>query len=265
MKRFCGILFLMTMASLLLPAQEIEFEKIRIEDKNCWFDLQVTQHFGLDRWSEADYVHDGLPRNTLTEIRSAFNLYVVRPYVGVFIDLGIGIMPTPAMRSLKLDRMPMPYQGKRYYLREILSEEGNTGASAQFKMTYGVFGKIPVNESFNIMPYFGVGFLSMPQRKYEVLLKEDGSNNQYRAKYFWNSDEYETSPSLGYLTGRLNFKYRFSQKISLQFGLEYTWFLNSPDFYGKFTNTFNENIQREFTVKGNKITMLGISAGISFM
>ena len=265
MKRFCGILFLMTMSSLSLPAQEIQFEKIWIENKNCWFDFQVAQHFGLNRWSEADYVRDGLPRNTLTEFRAAFNLYIARPYVGGFIDMGIGIMPVPAMRSLKPDRMPMPYQGTRYYLREILSEEGATGASAQFKMTYGVFGKIPVSENLSIIPCFGVGFLSIPQRKYEVLLKEDGSNNQYRAKYVWNSNEYEEQQTSGYLTGRLNLKYRFSQKTSLQFGLEYTWFLNSPDFYGKFTNTFNENIQREFTVKGNKITMLGISAGISFM
>jgi hypothetical protein len=255
----------MTMASPLLPAQEIQFVKTWFEDKNCWFDIQVAQHFGLDRWSETGYVRDGLPRNTLTEFRGVFNLYVVRPYAGFFIDMGIGIMPAPAMRSLKLDRMPAPHQGTRYYLREILSEEGAAGASAQFRMTYGAFGKIPVSESSSVMPYFGVGFLSMPQRKYEALLKEDGSNNQYRAKYVWNGDEYETTGSLGFLTGRLNFKYRFSPKASLLFGLEYTWFLNSPNFYGKFTNTFNENIQREFTVKGNKITMLGISAGISFM
>ena len=256
----------MTITSLSLLAQESQVsEKIQFKEKGCWFDFQIVQHFGLDRWSEADYVNDGLPKNMLTEIRGAFNLYLFRPYIGAFVDMGIGIMPAPAMRSFKLDRMQKPYQGMQYYLREMLSESGNNGTSAQFKMTYGLFGKIPVSESLGIMPCFGVGFQSMPQRKYEVLLKEDGSNNQYKAKCIWNSDEYDSQASLGYLTGRLNFKYRLSQKSSLQFGLEYTWLLNSLDFYGKFTNTFNENIQREFSVKGNKINMFGISVGISFM
>jgi len=70
---------------------------------------------------------------------------------------------------------------------------------------------------------------------------------------------------LGYLTGRLNFKHRISQKSILQFGLEYMWFLNGIDFYGKYTNTFNANIQRDFRVKGNKINMFGVSVGLSFM
>ena len=281
MKRFFGVLFLMMiiMTSSALWAQEIQSEEIQYTERSNWFDFRVTQHFGLDRWSNANYVNDGLPRNTLTEFRGVFNFYFSSPKgasqywestksspnIGAFVDMGIGIMPAPAMRSLTLDRMPMPYPGTQYYLREILSESGNSGVGVNFKMTAGLFGKIPLNERLRILPCFGIGFQVMPQRKYEVLLKEDGSNNQYKATYIWNGDENEQQPSLVYLTGRLNFQYRLSQKSSLQFGLEYTWFLNSLDFYGKFTNTFNENIQRDYSVKGNKIGMFGISVGISFM
>lgn len=149
----------------------------------------------------------------------------------------------------------------------MLSEScGGNNASTHFKMTFGLFGDIPANEKLTVMPYFGVGFLTMPQRKYEIILKEQGSNIQYQTTYIWNysDDEYDDTTTPGYLTGRLNFKYKISQKSSLLLGLEYTWFLNTLDFYGKHTNTFNANIERNFSVKGNKMNMLGISVGIRF-
>jgi hypothetical protein len=90
---------------------------------------------------------------------------------------------------------------------------------------------------------------------------------QYQTKYIWNyknRNEYEEPSALGYLNGRLNFNYKLSPKLNLLLGLEYTWFFFILDFYGKYTNTFNENIERDFIIKGNKANMFGISAGISF-
>jgi hypothetical protein len=137
-------------------------------------------------------------------------------------------------------------------------------------MTLGLFGKIPANEKLSVMPYFGIGFLTMQQRKYEVILKEQGSNMQYQTLYVWNCKHgneygYDKPTHPAYIVGRLNFKYKFSQKSSLLLGLEYTWFLNTLDFYGRYTNTFKANIQRDFNEKGEKMNMLGISVGISFM
>jgi len=230
------------------------------------FDLQVAQHFGLGQWSDADYVNKGLPPTVLTEFRGVGNYYL-SPIWGFSLDVGIGIMPAPEMRSLNLDRMPMPHNGTQYYLREILSDGGGGNINAHFKMTFGLFGAIQSNENLTIMPYFGVGFLTMQQRAYEILLKEHGSNMQYKTKYIWNynANEYENGTVLGYLTGRLNFKYKLANNSNLLFGLEYMWFFNSLDFYGRYTNTFNANIERDFMVKGNKINMLGISVGMSWM
>jgi hypothetical protein len=102
---------------------------------------------------------------------------------------------------------------------------------------------------------------------YEVLLKEQGTNMQYHTIYVWNcknnNDDRTVATQLGYVTGRLHFKYKFSHKSSLFVGLEYSWFLNTLDFYGRFTNTFNANVQRDFTVKGEKMNMIGISLGVS--
>ncbi|MCL2649821.1 MAG: hypothetical protein FWD60_02195 [Candidatus Azobacteroides sp.] len=238
----------------------------RVEEKRSWFDLQATQHIGLSEWSSADYANDGFPTTALTEFRGVCNFYIAHPHIGGFIDMGVGIMPAPGMRDLSLNRLPMPYNGTQYYLREVLSKSGNGNTSAHFKMTFGLFGNIPASEKLAIMPYFGIGFITMPQRKYEVILKEDGSNMQYQAVYSWNykdTDGYADPSPLGYLTGRLNFKYKLSEKSSLLLGLEYTWFIDTLDFYGKYTNTFNENIQREFSVKGDNMNMLGISVGIS--
>lgn len=71
------------------------------------------------------------------------------------------------------------------------------------------------------------------------------------------------SDMLGYLTGRLNFRYKISPRSNLLIGLEYTYFFDAINFYGKFTNTFNGNIQKEISTRGNKMSMLGISAGIT--
>jgi len=257
-----NILLLLTIAL----AYSLSAQNNHLAGKKSGFDLQIVQHVGLNPWSSADYANDGFPSPELTEFRGVFNLYPDHP-IGAFIDMGIGVMPAPNMRSLSLDRIPMPYNGTQYYLRDVLSQSGNGNASVHFKMTLGFFGNIRNNERLTIMPYLGVGFLTMPQRSYEVLLKEQGSNMQYQGIYGWNSkgtDEYGSIPSPGYLTGRLNFKYKLS-KASLLLGLEYTWFMNTLDFYGKYTNVFNANIQRDFSAKGDNMNMLGISVGISFM
>jgi len=83
---------------------------------------------------------------------------------------------------------------------------------------------------------------------------------QYRTTYTWNRTNNGNAATLGYLTGKLIFKHR----SNLLLGLEYTWFMNSLDFYGKYTNTFNANIERDFSIKGNKMNMLGFSVGILF-
>ena len=259
MKRII-ILFLTIALTYTLSAQNNQ-----MDSRSYWIDLQIVQHIGLTPWSNTEYVSAGLPSTTITEIRGAFNFSIFRNYIGGFADVGLGIMPAPKMQSLNLEQTPLPYSGTQYYLREMLSQSGNSNTSVNIKMTFGLFAKISVNENLNIMPYFGGGFLTMPQRKYEFILKEHGSNMQYQTTYCWNYDdrEYGDFP-LGYLTGRLNFNYRLSPKINLLLGLEYTWFLTTVDFYGSFTNTFNANVERDFIVKGNKTSMLGISAGISF-
>ena len=258
-----NILLLLTVVLI----QSLSAQNNPVKEKKSWIDLQAVQHIGLNAWSSIDYVNDGFPTTALTEFRAVYNHYVASRYVGAFVDAGIGIIPAPKMKSLSLDGMPMPYSGTQYYLRDILSESGNSNVSAHLKMTFGLFGNIPANEKLTVLPYFGIGFLTMPQRKYEVILKEHGSNMQYQATYNWNCNdagEYAESVPLGYLTGRLNFIYKLSDKSSLLLGLEYTWFMNTLDFYGKYTNTFNANVQREFSVKGDNMNMFGISVGISF-
>lgn len=239
-----------------------------ITDKKCWIDFQIVQHIGLNNWSNADFVNDGLPGTNITELRGVFNLYFGSSnVVGLFADMGVGIMSAPRMRTFDADRMPMPHSGTQYHVREIVSESGNSSASAHLKMIFGLFGRISVNKKLSIMPYAGAGFLTMPQRRYDVILKEEGSNTQYEALYLWNSlngNNYETPIALGCLNGRVNFSYRLSHRSNLLLGIEYTWFLNTLDFHSRFTNSFNANVWKDYRVKGNRMNMLGLSAGISF-
>ena len=256
------ILFLTIALTQPLLAQDYDAKY-----KKIWANLQIVQHIGLNSWSGVGYVNDGFPATALTEFRGALNTYLVNSLFGISLDMGIGIMPASKMKPFSIDKMPMPYNGTQYYLREMLSESGGGNASAHFKMTFGMFGELPANEKLTIIPYFGVGMLSMPQRKYEMILKEHGSNMQYHTTYIWNrpkDSEYDYPVPLGYLTGRLIFKQSISDRSNLLLGLEYTWFINTIDFYGKYTNTFNANVERDFGIKGNKMNMLGFSVGILF-
>jgi hypothetical protein len=230
-------------------------------------DLQLAQHVGLNQWSSASYVNDGLPRTSATEIRGVLN--ILGKNFGVFGDMGVAIMPAPRMRTLDFDRMPMPHNNIQYFLRETMTESDVDGASAHFRMTFGVVGKIPTNrENLTVMPYAGFGFLTMPKRTYQVLLKESGTNMQYNTTYTWKyngkNDEFERNPPLGFFNARMNFKYRLSGRSSIIFGVEYTRFLTTIDFHTEHVNTFNHNIRRDFTIEGNTMTMLGLSVGISF-
>ncbi|MDR2928689.1 MAG: hypothetical protein LBV41_10920 [Cytophagaceae bacterium] len=261
------ITILLLSIALMQPVAAQDGNAIR---KRYSIDLQLAQHAGLNRWSNASYVNSGLPAAVITELRGVLNLSFNIPHAGMFMDMGVGIMPAPAMRTLNMEQMPVPYVGTRYYLRETVSSSGDGTAGARFKMTAGMFGKIPTNNSnLTVMPYLGIGFMTMPQRSYDVMLKEHGSNMQYSATYIWNCKHYNGYDSQrvapGYLTGRLNFRYTLSPKSDLLLGLEYMRFFDTPGFYGKYTNTFNANIEKDFSVTGNRVNMLGISLGISFM
>jgi hypothetical protein len=162
MKKSIVLILSIVLTNALLAQNEIK--------SPIGFELKIVQHIGLNQWSSVGYVNDGLPKASLTELRTELN--VIDKYVGYFVDMGIGIMPAPEMRSLNLDRMPMPHSGTQYFLRETLSESSRSGASVHFKMTGGLAGKISTNnDNLTIMPYLGVGFLTMPQRRYEVILK----------------------------------------------------------------------------------------------
>lgn len=236
--------------------------------KKGWIDLQAVQHIGLNSWNDTGYAKDGLPPTSVTEVRGAVNFFIVNRVVGAFFDMGVGITYAPDMKSLDLDKMPMPHSGTKYYLREVYSESGPTKASAHFKATTGFFADFRSTDKLNVMPYLGIGMMTFRNREYVIALKEDGSNMEYNTSYFWGRDssDYDDAGTtvLGYITGRLNFRYKTGSATSLLFGLEYTWFMNDLRFYGKHANAYNGNVQRSFTVKGNNVSMLGVTVGISF-
>lgn len=260
MKRLMILLLLVVLCSLSVSAQN---EK----EKSAWVDLQLTQLVGVNDWSSVDYVNNGLPRASLTELRGVLNIRLGNSNLGVFGDVGLGLMPAPKMKSFDLGQMEMPHNGTKYYLREMLSETGSSSTSAHFKATAGLFFTIQSGDKLRIVPHLGIGFMTMSKKSYDVLLKEDGSNLQYQAMYAWNSNEFgETkAPTPGYLTGRLNAKYKVAEKMSLMFGLEYMWVFSKLDYTAKFTNTFNQNIERNVLIKGEKMSMIGLSVGLSFM
>lgn len=237
-----------------------------------WVDLQVVQHMGLNKWNDVGYANAGFPKASVTEFRGVFNVRLHR-VLGLAYDMGVGVMPAPDMKTLDIERMPMPNNGTQYYLRETVSEADRQNATAHFMISVGLFGDFRVNDRLSVMPYVGWGGVSMPRRTYRAVLKENGSNMQYDAKYVWGLsngeiDEYYDSGGdsdmMGKLSCRMNFSYEVNHDINLLVGFEYTHFTRSTNFYGRYTNSFNQNVRRSFDAKGNKMNMLGVSVGLSF-
>ncbi|MDR1950740.1 MAG: hypothetical protein LBP96_00740, partial [Bacteroidales bacterium] len=61
MKKY-SILLLSIALTLTLSAQNENTNPVPV-----WVDLQVTQHVGLNKWSNVDYVNEGLPNPMATE------------------------------------------------------------------------------------------------------------------------------------------------------------------------------------------------------
>ncbi|MDR1756688.1 MAG: hypothetical protein LBR65_07015 [Culturomica sp.] len=261
-KKFLFLVVVTAVTMRSLPAQDT----VILASPNAWLDFHLVQHIGLGKWNSAGYANEGLPSASMTELRGVFTFFIAKPALHAFMDMGIGIMPAPGMKSLDISRMPMPNEA-HYYLREIRSESGPDKASAHFKFTAGLSWNLQASDKLNILPALGVGGLTMQQRQFDLILKEQGSNTQYHTTYVWGKhidEEYgSTTETLGYLTGRLNFKYKM-QRMSLLFGVEYTCFFDRMHFYGRYSNMFYDNIQKDIQVKGNNMNMLGISVSASF-
>lgn len=256
--------------ALLAAGQSLSAQDHRRGERRFWVDIQLAQHLGLNRWNSVGYANDALPAASITELRGVLNFNPhIFPWFKFFVDMGLGVTPAPTMKTFDLGRMPMPNSGTSYYLREMISESGSDKTSAHFRIAAGLFGEFRVADKLSVMPYAGIGGLTMSPRNYQMILKEDGTNMQYHATYRWGMnacDEYGpyNGDMLGFFTGRINCRYKIKPGTSLLLGLEYTYFFDAMDFHGRYSNTFNDNISRSFMSAGNKMNMLGISVGISF-
>ncbi len=261
--------YILFIIAALAAAQPLSAQNYEVRDKSFWLDLQVVQHVGLNNWSNVGYVNDALPRTSVTEFRGVLHCNPATvSWLNIYAELGLNLMPAPKMKMSDVGLLPMPHSGTRYYIRDMISESGNDRTSASFRLGAGLLGEFRVAERLWFMPYLGVGTMSMSPRSYEVILKEEGSNMQYRTNYKWgindNDYDYGGDEMLGFMSGRLNFRYKLNGVSSLVFGLEYTHFFDSVNFYARYANTFNGNIKGKFREKGNKMNMLGLSVGISF-
>ncbi len=247
--------------------QPLTAQRYNGANSGWWVDIQAVQNFGINKWSDTDYVNDGFPRTSLTELRGVFNAYLISPSLGAFVDMGLGVMPAPPMKSFDARRLPKPDSAHDYYVRRV-SESGESRANAHFRISAGLFGEVYATQRIAVMPYIGVGGITMTRRTFNVGYKEDGSNMEYDTKYIWgrkSGGEFDgNGEMLGYFTARVNLRYELDPRTNLLIGLEYTHLWDSTHFYEQHTSVFNKNVQRKSTIKCNKMNMLGISVGVSF-
>jgi len=232
--------------------------------RRAWFGFRLSESFRLNKWNDIDFADRHMPRRASTDLKASLNVMFAGP-IGFFGDLGVGFMPGAKDNGYKLGNFPTPKQGTQYYVRDKTFDNAAPDPSASFKMTFGLTARIRASDKLYVLPCFGVGFMTLKQPGYDLVLKEDGSNTQYTANYRWFKEEYSDGDvqALGYLTGKLLFAYPLSHYSRLLFGVEYNWIFTPADLYVTFTNDFNTNITRTFKYPGKKMNMLGLTVGIA--
>lgn len=260
-------LFLLLAALAAAPALRAQEETFFVPPKGFWLDFQAAQSIRLGAWNDFDPAADGFPGRSMTELRAVANFRLVNPSkLNLFADMGLGVMSASPMDEFRLEGLPVPNANEHYFLRDIRSESGTGRASAHFRVTVGLSSEFRLDERWSVLPALGVGGMAMPQRRFETVLKEEGSNNQYEADYAWGGSGLEDwgSTMPGLWTARLHFRRPIGRGTSLLVGMEYTQLFNTVDFHSRFIHSFNSDVRRELSAYGNKVGFLGISAGISF-
>jgi len=235
-------------------------------NQTAWFDFRLSESFGLNQWNSLTFANDRLPRTSSTDLKVTMNVIMGGrkdgPF-GFFIDMGVGFMPGARSNSLG-DNFPVPVPGTQYYVRDMFANNSGPDVNASFKMAAGFMGRIRTSSRLYVLPAVGVGFMTMALPQYDVMLKEQGTNMQYRANYRWFGSGGEGgSVAPGYLTGRLTFAWPVSTSARLLLGLEYTWIFTPATFSVTFTNDFNNAITKTFVTPGNKMNMFGVMIGIA--
>jgi hypothetical protein len=256
------------LVAAVAAVQSLSAQRYNGANSGWWIDAQAVESFGINPWSDLGYVQEGFPPASLTELRAVLNGYLIYQSVGAFLDMGLGVMPAPPMRKFGDAPLPPPETGHNYYTRNV-TEDGESRASAHFRISAGLFGEIQATQRLAIMPYAGVGGMTMTRRTFDVRYKEDGSNTEYNTRYAWGrhrGDEFGgNGEMLGYFNGRLNCRYELDSNTYLTVGLEYTHFWDSTYFFADFNHAYNANVQRQNPpVKCKKMNMLGLSVGVSF-
>ncbi len=232
-----------------------------------WFDLDAAQSFGLQKWSDNRFVNDAMNKASSTDLRETFNWRWARGF-GFFQDLSLSIHPgTDGVGEDLSGVMPDRLNGQ-YHFKEFSAQNMGDHAGLYVKMTFGFFGQFKVNDRWQVMPYAGIGFMTINSPRLSAVIKEQGTNTYYNVTASWFGDYYdEFAPdfaTLGYLSGRLKFVHPIGKRTNLIFGIEYTWVFDEVDFQSTFTHMYNDRIVRTYSLKGNEMSWVGLSAGISF-
>ena len=264
MKKISFLSVILLWNAISINAQEITMLPQVPRSPHVWFDFQIAQSFGLNDWHRIKFASDRLPGTSFsTDLRATFNTHIVRP-VGLFTDIGLGIMPAPRDGFADPAAYATLSSGIPFFTKETTLDHGNQTATAHFKMTFGVFARVPMGEKLSVSPYFGVGFMTVQAPNCDVILKEQETNMQYKANYCWFKQDEYNNPTIGYLAGRLRFSYHLASKRYLLVGFEYHWYFTRASFSETYTNYFNYNIVTTNYYEGNRLIMLGLSLGVSF-
>lgn len=230
------------------------------QDRSLWFDFEVGQSLGLNKWHNDPRINDAIRKPATTDFRVRMSWYFYEQWGG-FIDAALSRWSFNSGNEGKLnffDEIDL----ENYYIKDYWSRD-NKSSKLGGNFTIGGFYKFDINKKWSLMPHLGIGFdqVNVPSLTYD--LKEKGSNNMYTVNTTW-FDNQDTSKPMSVLSLQVLSTYRLARHSHIVFGINYRRYLSRIKFSAEMADYYTGRVVNQINSSGNYMNTIGITIGVSF-
>lgn len=232
-------------------------------DQGKWGSVGVSakQIFMLNDWFDDASINQYMKKYPYPYVEVNVTIRLFKEF-GLYHSLGFG--------NSKQRRVPDTYNShatidlNNFYMDEVRNYSSN---SNEF-ITHGDFGfyyKL-YHQKWVFYPCVSLKVMEYDPGSLTYALKEKGTNHKLLMDYVWgrNNITRSTANTLLFLSLKFKGERKLSKRFNLDFGCEINLFGKQRYYYESIKNYYTEEELYSQRVKGNKISSVGLSVGVSF-
>lgn len=250
MRRLAISVFLMITFSLGLSAQ-------LDNDGIMYLDFSIEKEIMLNDWFEdkllSNYV-DNIDRINAS-LRIEGKIY---KNLGLWLSLGFSTLS-------KVKEVPSNFNFfdgidlNKYNVENIHKTKQSESSSFLWMIGFSYKYKY---KKWTYTPYVGYGSRSLSPNNLSCTITD--SNSNYDVQYKWLDLKGGEYKDFRYLYLQFKTERNIYKKMNVMLGLSIRYYLTQPDFTASIMNHLDQSVIDKIGKKGNHITTIGISTGISF-